>query len=122
MSLEMAPILSLLFPVIGSSWYRKLSSFFGTGLGFVSGLKYFIRSVYTRVARWYVFKQKISIWVNCGGPWNGKGWYILHMAISNIHITAIWNILRPFDIFHGHLVILWQLCKYIFLCSGIVCQ
>jgi hypothetical protein len=23
---------------------------------------------------------------------------------------AIWNILRPFDIFYGHLIILWQFC------------
>jgi hypothetical protein len=32
--------------------------------------------------------QKIPIWVNFGGPWNGKCWYIL----------------RPFDIFYVHLV------------------
>jgi hypothetical protein len=31
----------------------------------------------TRVARWYIFKQKIPIWVNFGGPLNGKFWYIL---------------------------------------------
>jgi hypothetical protein len=31
----------------------------------------------SRVARWYIFKPKISIWVIFGGPWNGKGWYIL---------------------------------------------
>jgi hypothetical protein len=24
----------------------------------------------TRVARWFIFKPKISIWVNFGGPWN----------------------------------------------------
>jgi hypothetical protein len=30
-----------------------------------------------RVARWYIFKPKIPIRVNFGGPWNGKGWYIL---------------------------------------------
>jgi hypothetical protein len=30
-----------------------------------------------RVARWYIFKPKIPIWVNFGGPWNGKYWYIL---------------------------------------------
>jgi hypothetical protein len=31
----------------------------------------------TRVARWYVFKPKIKIWVNFGGPRNEKSWYIL---------------------------------------------
>jgi hypothetical protein len=30
-----------------------------------------------RVARWYIFKPKIPIWVNFGGPWNGKVCYIL---------------------------------------------
>jgi predicted RNA-binding protein YlxR (DUF448 family) len=31
----------------------------------------------TRVARWFVFKPKIQIWVNLGGSCNGRGWYIL---------------------------------------------
>jgi sorbitol-specific phosphotransferase system component IIC len=26
----------------------------------------------TRVARWFIFKPKITIWVSFGGPWNGK--------------------------------------------------
>jgi hypothetical protein len=30
-----------------------------------------------RVARWFVFKPKIPIRVNFGGPLNGKCWYIL---------------------------------------------
>jgi hypothetical protein len=42
-----------------------------------------------RVARWSVFKPKIRIWANFGGPWNGKCWYIL------------W----PFGIFYGLLVL-----------------
>jgi hypothetical protein len=34
----------------------------------------------TRVARWYIFKQKIPIWVNFGGPWNGKvGIFYCHL-------------------------------------------
>jgi hypothetical protein len=37
--------------------------------------KEFIR--WTRVARWYVFKPKIQIWVNYVGPGNGRCWYIL---------------------------------------------
>jgi hypothetical protein len=28
----------------------------------------FSRTVFNRVARWFVFKPKISIWVNFGGP------------------------------------------------------
>jgi hypothetical protein len=30
-----------------------------------------------RVARWFVFKPKIPIWVNFRGPWNEKCCYIL---------------------------------------------
>jgi hypothetical protein len=53
----------------------------------------------TRVARWFVFKPKIPIWINFGGPKNGKCWYTYCMVI--------WNILRSFGIFYGHLVMLW---------------
>jgi hypothetical protein len=41
-----------------------------------------------RVARWYIFKPKISIWVNFGGPLNGKVWY------------SLW----PFGIYYCHSV------------------
>jgi hypothetical protein len=41
----------------------------------------------SRVARWFIFKPKIPIWVNFGGPYIGKCLYIL------------W----PFGIFYGHL-------------------
>jgi hypothetical protein len=43
-----------------------------------------------RVARWYIFKPKIPIWVNLGGPRNGK----------------LWDILFPFAMYWGHLVYL----------------
>jgi hypothetical protein len=33
--------------------------------------------VVSRVARWFVFKPKIPIWVNFGGFCYGKSWYIL---------------------------------------------
>jgi hypothetical protein len=32
--------------------------------------------LHCRVARWFIFKPKIPILVNFGGPWNGKCWYI----------------------------------------------
>jgi hypothetical protein len=35
-----------------------------------------------------IFKPKRPIWANFGGPWNGKGWYILY----------------PFEIHYGQLV------------------
>jgi hypothetical protein len=41
-----------------------------------------------RVARRYSLKPKIQIWVNFGGPWNRKFWYIS------------W----PFEIYQSHLV------------------
>jgi hypothetical protein len=28
----------------------------------------------SRVARWYIFRPKITIWVNYGGPWNRNSW------------------------------------------------
>jgi hypothetical protein len=37
---------------------------------------------------WYIFKPKFQIWVDFGGPWNGKRWYIL----------------CPFGYYYGHLV------------------
>jgi hypothetical protein len=42
----------------------------------------------TRVARWHIFKPKISIWVNFGESCNERCWYIL------------W----PFGILYGYLV------------------
>jgi hypothetical protein len=51
-------------------------------------------NAYIRVARWFTFKSKIPIWVNFGGPWIGKCWYIF----------AVWNILRTFGIFYDRLV------------------
>jgi hypothetical protein len=48
-----------------------------------------------RVARLFVFKPKIPIWVNFGGSCNGKSWYI---------IKTIWSILLLLEIFYGHLV------------------
>jgi hypothetical protein len=36
----------------------------------------FKESISYRVARWFVFKPKIPIWVNFEEPLNGKCWYI----------------------------------------------
>jgi hypothetical protein len=36
-----------------------------------------------RVARWFIFKLKIAIWVNFGGPWNEK------VGIFNGHLEYI---------------------------------
>jgi hypothetical protein len=44
--------------------------------------------ILSRVARWFVFTPKVPIWVNFGGPWNGKCQHVL----------------RPFGIFYGLLV------------------
>jgi hypothetical protein len=55
------------------------------------------RSVFgIRVARWFVFEPKIPIWINFGGPCDGRCWYIL------------W----PFGLFYGHLSILYGLLVY----------
>jgi hypothetical protein len=68
-----------------------------------------------RVARWFVFKPKIPIWVNFGGPWNGK-MLLYFMTICNIlwrfglfygdlvYFMAIWYILWRFGIIYGLLL------------------
>jgi hypothetical protein len=52
-----------------------------------------------RVARWFIFKPKIQIWVYLGGPWNVTCNYILWPFGI---FTAIWYNLWP--LFCGHLV------------------
>jgi hypothetical protein len=51
--------------------------------------------VQSRVARWFIFKAKIPIWVNFGGPY--VDWKMF------IYFMDIWNILWTFGIFYGHL-------------------
>jgi hypothetical protein len=50
---------------------------------------------YSRVARWFVFKPKIQIWVNFRGSCTGRCW---------VYFMETWAILRSFAIFYGHLV------------------
>jgi hypothetical protein len=66
----------------------------------------------TRVARWFVFKPKIRIWVNFVGSWYGKYWYIFDHLV---YFTGIGNILWPFGVF---CVVIW----YIFPRFGILDQ
>jgi hypothetical protein len=51
----------------------------------------------SRVARWFVFKPNIPIWVNFGWSCNIKSWYILRaFGLFNCHwkyFMAIWYIL-----------------------------
>jgi hypothetical protein len=49
----------------------------------------------TRVARWYIFRPKIPIWVKLGGGFEKK---------MLLYYMAIWNILWQFDMKYGHLV------------------
>jgi hypothetical protein len=65
-------------------------------------------TVQHRVARWYIFKPEIQIWVNFGGSFNRRCWYILWpFGIFQDHIVylmAIWYISRSYSKFCGHLV------------------
>jgi hypothetical protein len=54
--------------------FRRKKLLFQKGLFYIIDID---AGVSHRVARWYIFKPKIPTWVNFGGPWNGKGWYIL---------------------------------------------
>jgi hypothetical protein len=55
----------------------------------------------TRVARWFVFKPKIQIWVNFGESCNGSCWYIL-WTLGPFY--GLCYILCTFGIVHGTLV------------------
>jgi hypothetical protein len=56
------------------------------------------RQFVSRVARWYIFKPKIQIWINFGGYCNGI--FYVHL----VHFTAICHTLWPFGIFSEYLV------------------
>jgi hypothetical protein len=63
------------------------------------------------VARWFVFKPKLPIWVNFEVLWYEESWYVYgHLE----HSTANWYILWPI----GNLVVIW----YLFPRFGILCQ
>jgi hypothetical protein len=62
------------------------------------------------VARWFIFKPKIPIWVNFGGSLNGRCWYIMYMAVWSI-LRSFWYIIRPFGIFFPHWYIFGMLYR-----------
>jgi hypothetical protein len=73
--------------------------------------------VWTRVARWFVFKPKIQILVKFGGPLNRKCCYICYICYILFlleYCTAIWYNLQPFGRVCGHLLCIffrfWYVC------------
>jgi hypothetical protein len=54
-------------------------------------------SLLCKVARWYIFKPKIQIWVIFGGLCNERCWYILWIFdlfySHSVHFMDIWCIL-----------------------------
>jgi hypothetical protein len=50
----------------------------------------------TSVARWFIFKPKILIWVNLGRPCSGRFWYFY---VRFVYFTAKWYILWSFGTF-----------------------
>jgi hypothetical protein len=58
-----------------------------------------------RVARWYIFKPKIPIWVNFGGPY--VEWKMLASWPCGIltYVIIIWYLLRSFGIYFPCLLI-----------------
>jgi hypothetical protein len=45
--------------------------------------------IWTRIARWFLFKPKIPIWVNFGGPYMENVYIYVHLE----YFTDIWDIL-----------------------------
>jgi hypothetical protein len=59
----------------------------------------------TRVARWFVFKPKIQIWVNFGGPWIGQCLHIL-LPLVKFFGGILWTF-GPFCIYLVHYFRFW---------------
>jgi hypothetical protein len=55
-----------------------------------------LEGVSSRVARWHIFKPKITVLVNFGGSY-------LQCKLL-VHFMAIWSTLPPFALFYFHLV------------------
>jgi hypothetical protein len=57
----------------------------------------------SRVARWFIFKSKIQLWVIFGGPWNGKCccsfMTVWHKFGHLLSFLAVWYSLWSFGIF-----------------------
>jgi hypothetical protein len=71
------------------------------GRSFISMMHACKATAHSRVARWFIFKPKIPIWVNFGGPWIEKCWNIYgHWE----YLMDIRGILWPFVTFFVHLV------------------
>jgi hypothetical protein len=88
-----------------------------------------------RVARWYIFRPKIPIWLNSERSCIGRFCYILWtlgLFYGHwIYFMAIWYILWPFGIFCVNVVLfypfwyvepirIWQPCMSIMLCWWIL--
>jgi hypothetical protein len=56
---------------------------------------------FSRVARWYILKSNIPIWVNFGESCNRRCWYIYGRLV---YITAVCEMLWPFYIVYCYLV------------------
>jgi hypothetical protein len=56
------------------------------------------------VARWYIFKPKIPIWVNFGRSCKRRCWYFYgHFVYFSAKLYVLWPF-WPLDTFCGHLV------------------
>jgi hypothetical protein len=65
-----------------------------------------------RVARWFVFKPKIQIWVNFVGSCNGRGWYIL-WTVGPFYGLLLY-------VFYGHFVkfaVIWYIFPILVFCK-----
>jgi hypothetical protein len=65
-----------------------------------------------RVARGFVFKPKIPIWVNVGGPY--LQWKMLAELYGLLeYFTAIWYIIWPF----GNIMVIWYIFpRFVIFC------
>jgi hypothetical protein len=66
-----------------------------------------LRKAFDSVARWFISRPKVLVWVYFGGPWNGKCWYIfwpLGIIYDNLYMY-----LQPFGVVCGPLVYIFRI-------------
>jgi hypothetical protein len=80
-------------------------------------VNFFSSGILTRVARWYIFKPKIPLWVIFEGFCNAMEDVVSFGLL--VYFTATWYILWPFGIFCA---VSFELIWYLFSRSGMLYQ
>jgi hypothetical protein len=90
-----------------STWHHEEGSWLGNVTQIYHPISEMWR-LHFRVARWYLFKPKIPIWVTFGRSCNGSCWYILwsfgRFTVYSVYFMVIYYFCAHFGIFSQVLV------------------